>query len=174
MIPETYYITDIGKGGLGIMPRPRGNDWLEDEIQSLKYLGYSVVVSFLTKVEELELELEEENNFCKKNDVEFISFPIIDRGVPAEQEFLALVSDLYNKIIKGEKIILHCRGGIGRAGITASSILIKHGLISNDAFERVSKARKINVPDTEEQKNWVQNIEQLLRTEPNDSADAAR
>jgi len=44
MIPETYYISKIGKGCLAIMPRPRGNDWLEEEIEGLKFLEYDLVV----------------------------------------------------------------------------------------------------------------------------------
>ena len=38
------------------MPKPRGNDWLEDEIKGLKSLGYNLVVSFLEKSEEIDLE----------------------------------------------------------------------------------------------------------------------
>ena len=162
MIPETYYITEIGKGGLAIMPRPRGNDWLEDEIQGLKYLEYTLVVSFLESSEEKELELSEEKHFCEQNGIEFISFPIPDRTVPAKGDFLDLISELYKKIVNGKKAILHCRGGIGRAEITAASILIKHGYSGIEAFNKVTEARRIQVPDTEEQKSWVLAIEQKL------------
>jgi protein-tyrosine phosphatase len=165
MIPETYYIKDIAKGGLAIMPKPRGKDWLEDEIKGLKNLGYELVVSFLEKSEEIELQLTEERSFCEQSDIEFVSFPIPDRGVPDDKEFLNLVSKLYQKIFQGKKAILHCWGGIGRAGITASSILIKHGLTGEEAFQKVSEARGLQVPDTKEQKLWVLNIEHKLKIE---------
>ena len=144
------------------MPRPRGNDWLEDEIKGLKNLGYNLVVSFLEKSEEIDLDLVEERHFCEQNDIEFISFPIADRGVPSGKAFFNLVSKLHNKIVHGEKAIFHCRGGIGRAGITAASILIKHGFSSDEAFKTVSEARGLTVPDTEEQKLWVIENEQKL------------
>jgi len=163
MIPETYYIRDIGKGGLGIMPRPRGNDWLEDEIKGLKNLGYDLVVSFLERFEEIELELTDERNFCEQNGIEFISFPIADRSVPDYKDFYDLISNVYPKIINGKKTILHCRGGIGRAGITATSILIRHGISGIDAFHEVSEARGLQVPDTEEQKLWVLDNEEKYR-----------
>ena len=163
MIPETHYIRDVGKGGLAIMPRPRGNDWLEDEIKGLRNLGYNLVVSFLEKSEEIDLELTEEKSLCEQNGIEFISFPIADRSIPDDRNFLNLVSKLYHKIILGKKAVLHCRGGIGRAGITASSILIKHGFSGDKAFKIVSKARGLQVPDTEEQKFWVLKNEQKLR-----------
>lgn len=165
MIPETYYIKDIGEGGLAIMPRPRGNEWLSDEIKGLKHLGYDLVVSFLEKSEELELDLIEEKSLCEQNDIEFISFPITDRGVPDDNDFFRLVSLLFQKIVQGKKAVLHCRGGIGRAGITASGILIKHGLSGKEAFKTVSKARGLQVPDTEEQMLWVLRNEQKLLIE---------
>lgn len=145
------------------MPRPRGNDWLEDEIKGLKNLGYSLVVSFLEKSEEIELELTEEKNLCQKNDIEFISFPITDRSVSDDNDFLNLVSTLYHKITQGKKAVLHCRAGIGRSGITATGILIKHGYSGDEAFKIVSEARGIQVPDTDEQKLWILKNEQKLR-----------
>jgi hypothetical protein len=33
---EIYWITGAPDAPLGIMPRPRGGDWLEDEIRSLR------------------------------------------------------------------------------------------------------------------------------------------
>ena len=145
------------------MPRPRGNDWLCDEIKGLKYLGYDLVVSFLERSEEIELELTEEKSVCEQNGIEFLSFPIADRCVPVDVEFFNLVSNIYHKIIQGKKAILHCRGGIGRAGITASCILIKHGLSGCAAFQEVSESRGLQVPDTVEQKNWVLNNELKLK-----------
>jgi len=145
------------------MPRPRGNDWLNDEIQGLKKLGYDLVVSFLEKFEEIELELTEERILCEQNEIEFLSFPIPDRCVPDDKSFFDLVSNVYHKITEGKKAILHCRGGIGRAGITATSILIRHGLSGNDAFREVSDARGVQIPDTEEQKFWVLDNEQKLK-----------
>jgi hypothetical protein len=52
---------------LGIMPRPRGNDWLEDEIRSLKQQGVNVVVSLLTTEESSELCLDDESTLCEKH-----------------------------------------------------------------------------------------------------------
>ena len=45
-----YWIDDFESGRLGIMPRPRGGDWLEDEIRSLKVSGVDAVVSLLERV----------------------------------------------------------------------------------------------------------------------------
>ena len=51
--------------------------------------------------------------------------------------------------------MIHCRAGNGRAGIVVASVLIKSGMEPNSAFELVSDKRGVEVPDTEEQKQWV-------------------
>jgi len=43
------------------MARPRGNEWLEDEILSLKRQDVQVIVSLLERNEVYELGLEKEN-----------------------------------------------------------------------------------------------------------------
>ena len=40
---------------LGIMPRPRGNDWLSDDLRLLRQAGVDVIVSALTALEAEEL-----------------------------------------------------------------------------------------------------------------------
>jgi hypothetical protein len=65
------------------MPRPCGGDWLEDEIQSWRQAGVDVVVSLLTREEQTELNLADEEALCRANGIEFGSFPIVDRGVPS-------------------------------------------------------------------------------------------
>jgi len=64
------------------MPRPRGGDWLEDEIGSLRAVGVDVVVSLLEPAEIIELDLQAEMRICEMRHIEYLSFPIPDRGVP--------------------------------------------------------------------------------------------
>jgi len=45
---EVFWIDRLAKRLLGIMPRPRGGDWLDDELQALGKAGVNVVVSLLT------------------------------------------------------------------------------------------------------------------------------
>ena len=66
MQAEMYWICEVGAGRLGIMPRPRGGDWLEDEIRSLRDAGVDVVISLLEPHEVAELEIAEEPAFCKR------------------------------------------------------------------------------------------------------------
>ena len=67
---------------LGIMTRPRGNEWLEEDILSLRRQGVQIIASLLDRNEIYELGLEKESELCLKNGIEYINFPITDRNVP--------------------------------------------------------------------------------------------
>lgn len=60
---------------LAIIPRPRGQDWLPDDISLLQRAGIDVVVSALTAAENEELGLGEESRCCQSRAIEFLSFP---------------------------------------------------------------------------------------------------
>ena len=57
------------------MPRPRGEDWLEDEIQAWRQSGIDVIVSLLTPDELADLDLTAEQELCRANRIKFVSFP---------------------------------------------------------------------------------------------------
>ncbi|AWF81293.1 hypothetical protein BTJ40_10945 [Microbulbifer sp. A4B17] len=52
-------------------------------------------------------------------------------------------------------IAIHCRAGIGRKGITASCLLIKDNMSSQEAIDMVSATRGIPIPDTQEQYDFI-------------------
>ncbi|MEM6737284.1 MAG: dual specificity protein phosphatase family protein [Bacteroidota bacterium] len=153
-----YWIDNLESGNLGLMPRPKGNDWLYDELHKLKLCGVDILVSLLENSELDELDLQEESTICEELSIKFISFPIQDRSVPmSRQAFITLIQQLNNELDKGNKIVIHCRMGIGRTGMLAAGILMQRGYDVNSAFELLTNVRTISVPDTEEQVEWVQN-----------------
>ena len=131
MISTIYWINEqvVGEKMLGIMPRPRGNDWLDDEIKWLKIREVDCLVSLLESSEIYELELGKEAELCQINNIQFINFPIKDVNVPSEKKyFIQLVNRLNEYLNDSKKIVIHCRMGIGRASVLASAILIKRGI----------------------------------------------
>jgi len=159
MKTEYYWIDGPWKGRLAIVPRPRGGDWLEDEIHSWHEAGFNIIVSLLTppEIEELDLGLEEESS--QAQDIEFISFPIPDRDVPASREDItALAHKLETALTSCKSVGVHCRQGIGRSSLLAACVLVASGENSAGAFERITKARGRPVPDTVEQREWVKTL----------------
>src|SRR5262245_16593284 len=102
MAVRLYRIDGPWKGHLAIIPRPRGGDWLEDEVSDLHNAGIDVVVSLLTPDEVAEFGLEAEEELLKARGIQFISFAIPDRGVPASVDAAAsLVRDLEKSLADG-------------------------------------------------------------------------
>ncbi len=155
MLPTTYKVKDIEKGTLSIMAKPVSGEWIEDEFVGLKYLGIDKVVCLLEKIEQVEVGLESEEKLCIKNGIEYASFPIPDRGLPNTPAANTLILNLYEEICSGKHIVIHCRAGIGRTGIIAGGILVKSGISAKEAIAIISVARGVQVPDTEEQENWL-------------------
>jgi len=138
------------------MPRPRAGDWLLDEIAGWKAEGIGAVVSLLERHEVDELELRQEPTLCKAAGIEFVSFPIPDRGVPESmRETQRLVRSLSAAVADGRAVAIHCRAGIGRSSLIAACVLAFNGYDPDSAFADIAKARGVEVPDTELQRDWV-------------------
>ena len=165
MNSEIYWINEdkIGDQRIGTMARPRGDDWLADEINHLKNHKVDCLVSLLDPSEMEELGLGEEKSLCEKHDIEFINFPIEDVTTPKnERAFLDLVEQLTSRVLSAKKTVIHCRMGIGRSSILAAAIMIKLGYAGKDVFDIIEIYRGLEVPDTEEQRDWILGIEGKL------------
>ncbi len=166
MRTEPYWIDGPWPGRLAIAPRPRGDDWLVDEVRAWHRAGIDTVVSLLTTAEERELGLVAEGEACRAAEIEFRSFPIVDRSVPTSvNEFSDLIAELGERLAGGGNILVHCRQGVGRAGLLAIALLVAAGQELESAIARVGRARGCVVPDTPVQRRWLETYEnsQLAR-----------
>src|SRR5947208_770859 len=156
MRAELFWVEGVRAGRLAVLPRPRGGDWLRDEIQSLRASGVNVLVSLLTQEEATELDLADEAGYCAASGIEFLSFPFADRGVPASaSDALGLVRRLGARLTGGKAVAIHCRQGVGRSALVAACVLASLGEGPDAALTRIASARGCPVPDTAEQRSWV-------------------
>ena len=77
-----FWVNPGANGRLAIVPRPRGNEWLRDDLTALRRNGIDILVSLLTRAEAAHLGLEFEQAMCEAAGIEFRSFPIPDHSVP--------------------------------------------------------------------------------------------
>jgi protein-tyrosine phosphatase len=127
-----------------------------DEIASWKVVGIDLVVSVLERDEVAELELDREPSLCRDAGIEFVSFPIPDRGIPdSMRETDHLVRRVSNALAVGRAVAIHCRAGIGRSAMIAACVLVRNGYDVASAFDTIAEARGMQVPDTEAQCDWV-------------------
>jgi hypothetical protein len=156
MRTQLFWINGPWPGRLAILPRPRGGDWLEDEIRSWRDSGLDLIVSLLTPDERTELDVSQEEALCRANGIEYLAFPIVDRAVPSSKEaFLELITTCADHLAIGKNIAVHCRLGIGRAALVAICLLIFAGVAEEIAAARVSSARGCSVPETVDQRRWI-------------------
>jgi|HubBroStandDraft_6_1064221.scaffolds.fasta_scaffold1002520_2 protein-tyrosine phosphatase len=152
MIAQPYWITDR----LAIVLRPWGDNFLDDEMLALRTAGIDVVVSMLQKDEARDLGLAEEEVSARRAGLLFTNFAIQDRSVPQDkQSFQEFLTTLEDHLARGKRIAIHCRGSIGRAPLTTASLLIRSGIPPETAWQQIAASRDCDVPDTEEQREWV-------------------
>ena len=158
---DSYHIKGPWRGTLSIIARPRGGDWLEDDLRNWADQGGNAIVSLLEQSEQEDLGLEHEQDFAEKTGVRFLSLPIPDRDVPVSRTAtLKVLSKIENLLGSGAHIGIHCRQGIGRSGLIAAALLIMAGSNATEALASIRKARGVEVPETDQQRAWISKFEQ--------------
>ena len=160
MVCKPYWITPT----LAIVPRPGGGKKLEGEMAAMRAAGIDVVVSMLEPAEAKDLGLEAEETAALGAGMRFLNFPIADRGTPSDvQAFEGFLAELERAMRDGRKVGIHCRACIGRSSVVAASLLVRAGLKDAEAWRQIRTARGTSVPDTAEQRRWV---EHQMRQKP--------
>jgi len=156
MATELHWVDGPWSGKLALAARPRGGDWLEDEVANWRRAAVGTVLSLLTWDEEQSLELNHEAEALRTQGMDFLSLPIPDRQVPgSETEVAAILEKINAKLSSGGNVVIHCRQGVGRSGLVAACLLITRGFDSRAAVEKVGAARGVPVPETREQRQWI-------------------
>ncbi|MDX1960452.1 MAG: hypothetical protein SFU98_17920 [Leptospiraceae bacterium] len=157
-----YSIPIQAAGKLAIISRPARDEFLRESIESLKKEKIDTVISALMQYEESELGLSKEKEICKELKMDFLSFPIEDRAVPESFSAMQTFSkSIKERILLGQSVGIHCRAEIGRSSILCSCILFELGFSVDQAILLISESRKLKVPDTEEQVDWLINYFQF-------------
>ena len=137
-----------------------GDRWERDLALDMRVItdwGASTLVSLLEEHELAELGISELGEVAEGAGLEWHLLPIRDVNIPDERfERLWPYSGhvLHRRLKAGERIVLHCRGGLGRTGTIAARLAIECGLAPEDALRRVREARPGTV-ETPKQEAYV-------------------
>jgi len=185
----------LNRLGMTFAPGKKQSDavrgiWDRDLKADLERLsGEFGVASLISLVEDDELDglqirdLEEQ---CNRIKIKLVRFPIRDVSIPESMnDFVSVVADAVRWLADGETVVVHCKGGLGRAGLTAACIAIAAtdpAISAEDSIKLVRDARPGAVETsaqeqfvTEFERHWREKVDERSRDsssgEPDEQVD---
>ena len=150
-------------GRLGLTRAPgrwaegRGEDaslWLGEDLERLVRTYQAKVLVTLIQKHELD-ELGDLEAAARRAGLEWLHFPIVDVWIPDDMAATrALVARMLAALEQGKDVVVHCWGGLGRAGTIAACCLAARGTSPRKAIEHVRAVRPGAV-QTYEQERFV-------------------
>ena len=137
--------------GLTLCPgkKDMSRDWyrnLEYDLREIHQWGAKTVV---TLIEDFEFEMLQVNALGQKilsMGIHWVHLPIRDVSVPDhrfEKGWKVHGPMIHSSLDRGERILIHCRGGIGRTGLVAGQILIERGVEPSEASCTVPASKSV-------------------------------
>jgi protein-tyrosine phosphatase len=157
-VPEIFWVDANIPGRVGVAMRPRGGNYLADDMPLFKAAGVDVLVSALGEREVRENWLSDCGSHASAAGIEFVHFPIPNLLTPPYETAMPVIGSLAERVARGQGLATHCFAGIGRSTTIAASILVVLGLDPEDAWERIRAVRGVQLPDTKAQYEWVLGI----------------
>lgn len=84
-----------------------------------------------------------------------IWLPLHDFHAPTMEQAGDLVNAISTRLEAGERVVVHCGAGIGRAGTVALLVLVAHGLSVDAALDLLRAARPMAGPEAGTQRDLV-------------------
>lgn len=158
-----YWVDGPWPGRLALASRPRGGDWIDDEMAAWRRGGVDVILSLLTQEEEQDLGLTDEARVAQEGGMKFMSLPITDRQAPeSEADAAATLENVDATLSSGRNVVVHCRQGIGRTGLVGACLLILRGSSADAAMRKLSATRGVSIPETPAQRQWIEHYAATL------------
>lgn len=117
---------------------------LEIDLDAVKEWGAQAVLTLTEEHELLELGVPNLGERVRFRRIDWHHLPIVDLNAPAapfEAGWLGSGPAVLKMLRQGGKVMVHCRGGIGRAGTVAVCLLVELGVTPGEALKRVRQAR---------------------------------
>ena len=157
-----------GHGRIGITLCPGKTDpagltgaWARDldtDLDVIQHWGATAVVSLITDEELDFLSVRDLPGAVRDRHMEWWHAPIQDGWPPGpdfENAWATVGEAIRDRLRLGFDVLVHCRGGLGRAGTVAARLLVELGASPDDAICRVRDARSPRAIETASQEAHV-------------------
>jgi protein-tyrosine phosphatase len=162
--------TGAGNGKIGVTfapgkydPSALAGSWDRDlatDLDRIADWGANLVLTLLEDHEMMLLRIRNLGPEVLRRNMEWIHLPIPDVSAPTrdfDNEWPGQSERLRKMLHDGANIVIHCRGGIGRAGMVAARLLVELGDAPDVAIAKVRTARHPKAVETPEQERSVAN-----------------
>ena len=165
-----------GRVGLTFCPGKRapsayGPPWARDvalDFEAIHAWGASAVVTLLETNEMSDLDVDGRlEPAARAIGADWYHLPIRDGGVPCaafERRWIWAGLRLRQWLRAGRRVLIHCKGGQGRAGTLAARLLAELGVPAADALTQV-RARRAGAIENERQEQHVLNTRPIVAAE---------
>ena len=131
-------------------------DLAADLDRLVQHYGMQVQVCLLEDHELTSLGIPTLIDEATARGVRVVRLPIPDGHVLRSlTPVLTLVDDILAAARSGAAVVVHCRGGLGRAGTVGGCVLARLGMPVDDVYEALRAARGANCPETSEQRGFI-------------------
>lgn len=150
------------KGKLGITFLPGRRDYgrsLDEDIGVLEREKVDAVLCLISHDEFARYGVELLLASYREHKLDVKHLPIIDGRVPSIEQMKEMIDWLTERLDAGQKVLVHCVGGLGRAGTVSACFLRAQGFDSEHAIAIVRAARSLRAIETEVQEHFIKNSE---------------
>jgi protein-tyrosine phosphatase len=128
---------------------------LDIDLDVIREWGASLVLTLVEQKELEQLRVARLGDAVHVRGMQWLHLPIRDYHTPSKsfEEGWATHGVLIRHLLRnGSDIVVHCKGGLGRAGMIAARLLVELGVPPDAAITSVRTARKdaIETPDQED------------------------
>jgi len=159
---------DFGKIGITFCPgkhdpHSMSGYWDRDitcDLDAVRIWGAAAVVTLIEPAELTLLRVERLGEEVASRNMRWFHLPITDVSIPGpefEEKWRDAGRELRSILRSGRDVLVHCRGGLGRAGTIAARLLVELGVDPDKAIAEVRTARPGAI-ETREQERFVRGI----------------
>jgi ADP-ribosyl-[dinitrogen reductase] hydrolase len=145
-----------GKTDLFAMSGPWARE-MDTDLAAIQAWGASALVTLVEQHELVHLGVGGLGERVHAMGLDWYHLPIQDVSIPTpefETQWRTSGQTLRERLLGGQSLVVHCRGGLGRTGLIAARLLIELGESPQAALRRVRAARPGAV-ETPEQEMYV-------------------
>jgi ADP-ribosyl-[dinitrogen reductase] hydrolase len=132
---------------------------LENDLQCLIDLGATTIVPLVTDEELPLIGIPDLFDRARGMGLEVRRFPFHDGGIPSDlEETLTFIDELEARFHRGERLVVHCRGGLGRAGTIGACLRLRMGMDSepDGAIASIRELRNPRAIETAGQEAFIE------------------